>query len=424
MKPGILITVPAAFVVALALGSCGKDAGIPVTVKVGSLPSMAAREAFAVRAAPADAPVSSTEFGFAKVDGIRLNLTRLQAIDSSKEHDAITWSPAKQITIAPGTSNTLPITETAKIPVGSYRGVKIRYENAYSVKAYCVTKNGLVYTSTSGVKVVNPTPGTMPGDYDFVSYPFAEVTTATSATGPNPETMAETSQAFTIAATSTPRIAALFDPSYLVSCYDGTLASITGSNNALSPFIWTNNAGIAQTAFFPPAKPNFGMGYVPIFVWLSTDENEAPPSAETYASSLTQSDVNGASINFRTVDVTTMAFKADGSLLDARTRIGSSGSSTPLQQFFTGAVLASGKHSFYNGEWYCDAGYANCRVLKDRQVTDFARTTDLVSVATATYANGPDCGQTLLDPNHPEWGNRVRACLGASQSLFFRKVPR
>lgn len=112
--------------------NCGKSTS--ATVKVGSIPNVSSLKKMArhLMRPASDAVQSTTEFAFAKVDGIKLNLTRLQVMNGNSEKDIISWSPSKEVVIAPGTDNTLQLTETASVPLGNYTGVKVRYDNAFS----------------------------------------------------------------------------------------------------------------------------------------------------------------------------------------------------------------------------------------------------------------------------------------------------
>lgn len=404
---------------------CGSSKGdTELSVKVGSIATaVAARAARPSRVSvPTDAVQSTTKFAMAKVDGIKLTLNSIQALKSgANEATIVTFSGGKEVEIAPGADNNVAITETAFIDSGTYQGIKARYANSYKVKAFCRTANWFVYTSASGIKTAALTPGAMPSDYDYYSYPFAEVTTATSATGGAAETMAQTDGSYTITKGSSLSMAILFDPSYLITCYDGT-GTLASNTDALGPFNWSNNNGIAQSSFFPDGSANFGMGYVPLFIWVSSSASEALPTAETYASSTDASKLN-APINFKNVNVTSFAFRADGSLLDVRTRI--AGGSTELYQFYSGSTVSSSTYSFYNGEWKCEASYTNCGPIQDRQVTGFTRTASpAAAVSTSTYTDGPDCGKSCIDPNHTDWGNRCRTCLGSSQTMSWKQLVR
>ncbi len=407
----------------LLMASCGS--GVDATVKVGAISTAATvRGLHSGRSVPTDAVQSSTEYAFAKVDGIKLQLNSLQTVNGTNNSNIVEWSPAKEVVIAPGSANTLDISESVSIPAGTYAGMKVRYKNSFQVKAFCRTANYFVYTTASGITrvAIGSTPGSMPTDYDYYAYPFAEITTVTSATAGTDEAQAETNSSYTITESSAPQISILFDPSYLVTCYDGN--STVGGSNAIPPFNWTNNNSIPATSFFPDASPNFGMGYVPIFIWVSTTAGEAAPTAETYASHQNQSTLTASTLDYKSVAITSFAFKSDGTLLDARTRTNSSGASGDLQQFSSDFSKSGATFSFKNGEWTCDADYTNCRPIQDRTVTGFARTSDFTSASSSTLGDGPDCGLTITDPNHPEWGNRARACLGTTPTLYWRQLVR
>lgn len=401
----------------ILFAGCGGGQG--VTLQVGSIPSAAAS-----RSDVTDAAKSSTAFAYAKVDGVKLQLTRLQTKSGSNENDIISWSPSKEVIIAPGTDNTLSINEDATIDAGTYTGLKVRYSNSYSVKAFCRTSSYFVYTTAAGiVRLAVGGVTSIPTDYDYYSYPFAEVTTAATATGTNPETMAETNDSLTISESGSLKLAVLFDPSYLVTCYDGT-GTLSGNSNALAPFNWTNNNGVAQSSFFPDSSPNFGIGYIPIFIWSSSNSSEALPTAETYGASLTAGDLSGSTLNYANLAIVSFAFNADGSMFGARARIGSSGGSNPLYQMFSDYSLSSSTYSFKNGEWQCNSDYSDCGPIQDRSITGFTRTTDFSSTSSSTYTDGPDCGQTIYFPGHSEWGNQCRSCLGSSSTLTWRQLVR
>lgn len=418
-----LLKFIAAGCIALLTASCSSD--VDATVKVGAISTAAsARGLLSGRSAPEDAVQSTTQFAFAKVDGIKLNLNSLQTVNGTSNNDIVSWSPAKEVIIAPGSDNTLAISETASIAPGSYAGIKVRYKNSYSVKAYCRTATKFVYTSATGVKTadVATVTGTLPTDYDYYAYPFAEITTATSATAGTDEAQAETHSNFTVTEASSLSIAILFDPSYLVTCFDGSTA--VSSGNGLSPFVWTNNNGLSTTDFFPDNTPNFGMGYVPIFIWVSTNPSETVPTAETYASSTTLSNINGSTLDYKALSITSFAFKSDGTLLDGRTRTNSSGSSSDLQQFYSDFGVSGSTFSFKNGEWTCNSDYSSCRPIQDRSITGFTRTSDFTSTSSSTIDNASDCGTTITFPEHPEWGNQARACLSSSAPLYWRQLVR
>ena len=97
---GIFIVVGAL----LQIQACGGSSGTAVSLKVGSIATaVSARRA----AFPLDAEQSFTEFAFAKVDGIKLNLRSLQALKSgNNEQTIVTFSGGKEIIIAPGATNT------------------------------------------------------------------------------------------------------------------------------------------------------------------------------------------------------------------------------------------------------------------------------------------------------------------------------
>jgi hypothetical protein len=123
--------------------------------------------------------------------------------------------------------------------------------------------------------------------------------------------------------------------------------------------------------------------------------------------------------------VTSFAFRADGSIMAARARISSGGSSGDIQQFFSGfETTARTSYSMKNGEWQCTgANYTSCGPIQDRAITGFSRTSDYTSTSSSVYADGPDCGKSCIDPNHTDWGNRCRAC-GATGNMHWRKIYR
>ncbi len=410
----------------LHIQGCGKSSGssvgdTAVGLKVGSIATAVSMRSVS-RAFPTDAAQSNNEFAYAKVDGIKLNLRTIDVVQSGgSPRSLVDFGTGKEVIIAPGSVNNVPITQSATINSGSYDSIRIRYDNAYKIKAYCRTNTKLVYTTAAGIQTmaVGSAGATVPASYDYYAYPFAEITTAKSATGGNGDAQTQTDGTYTITKGSSVDMAVLFDPSYLVTCFDGT-TPLSGSGNKLNPFGWTNNNGVAISAFFPDSAPNFGMGYVPIFIWVSQTAGEALPTAETYASSTNAGNVTGT-INYKNVNITSFAFRADGSVLAARARI-SGGGGGEFNQFFSDYTKTANTYSMKNGEWQCKtANYTGCGFVKDRAVTGFTRTT---TSSTSTLDNGPDCGTTCTDLNHPEWGNRCRACLGAPQTMTWVPLPR
>src|SRR5688572_13405014 len=149
---------------------CGGSGGdTPITLKVGSIATAVVRGE--ARAYPDDAVQSDNNFAFAKVDGIKLNLRRIQALKTgNNEMDMVDFGAGKEVTIAPGTDNTVPITEAASIDSGvTYNGVKVRYDNSYKVKAYCRTATKLVYTTATGIMTmpVGSAGAAPPAEYDY-----------------------------------------------------------------------------------------------------------------------------------------------------------------------------------------------------------------------------------------------------------------
>lgn len=422
-------------VTGLAIIGCNKSkdrssgSGTPVTLKVGQVTSSSATLMAKSRGvtnvgtlayAASDVVPSTGSYSFAHVDGLKISVREVMLKSGNNYVQAASWpSGTKSLEIGAGVTGAIQFSETISLEPGNYTGAVLRYDNAYSVKAYCATSTKFVYTSAAGIQTLGSVPTSLPSDYDYYDYQFAEVSTAESPTSTTDTSQADTDSPFTVTSAGG-QVAVLVDPSFLVACYDGVSSSL----GMLSPFTWTNNNGHATTEFFPTSAANFGMGYIPMFVWISGDTTATPPTADTYFIGTSSGAVTASPVDYSQVGIATVAFNSDNSLYAMRGRITSS--SVGLYQMFNGFNLETDNtYTIYNGEWQCDAGYVNCHQIQDRKLTGFSATSDYTTVRTVTLDNGPDCGKTGYFPGHEsDWGNRYRACLGSPTSIYFKKVQK
>jgi hypothetical protein len=400
--------------------ACNK--GVPARLEVGQLQGSGGAQVGALVARSAGArtaaAASTGAFSFAHVDGVRLRLLGVE-LQGGETNEAADWSGAPRTLDIGASRSAVSITDTVSLVPGSYAGASIRYDNAYEVKAYCVTAGRFVYTTLAGPKALaGGVPDPFPADYDYASYAFAEVSTAEGPASTTDTAMAATNATFSVP-DSGGQIAILIDPSFTVSCYDGTLPSLTDQGTgALSPFTWSNNHGHAIADFFAADAPAFGMGYLPMFVWVDGDTTRPLPTTETYLVGRAGADVTADTLDFGKLGVVTTVFLEDGTLYAMRARVGGIGE---LYQYFSVAGHDGAAYTFYNGEFMC-GGQEGCRYLHDRQLVGFSPTSDLATVRAVTLQDGPDCGKTCIDGSHPEWGNRCRPCLGQPETLYWKKV--
>jgi len=410
----------------VALSSACGGGGAETMIKVGQINTTSAN-ATAVRygltSDPSSVAASGTDYAFAQVDGLKIQVLGVDLINGADISQAADWTDApKEMEIGAGVTAAIAIEETVSLTPGSYTGARVNFMNSYSLKAYCRTNDKFVYTTASGIQTLTSVPTVMPSDYGYFDYGFASVSVAESAASTTDTTQAETIYEFDVLDTGGSQLAVLVDPSYLVTCFDGDGSVGSG---AMSPFSWGNNNGQSITSFFPNNTANFGLSYIPIFVWVSEDAEAELPTAETYFfGTSSSSDAQGTTPDFSTIGIASVGVESDGGIFTLRARI-LSGGSAGLYQMFDGITeSATGVYNIGNGEWMCEEGYANCGVIQDRVIQGFKRTSSFATVEQGSLINGPDCGKTGTFPGHPEWGNRYRECQSSPADLFWRKVDR
>lgn len=424
----------AALLSAAALGfwACS-GGGSEATLKVGQFANatsqssngLSSRSSALSASNSSEAIASPSAFAFAKIDGLRFSLKEVNFVRASDNYyfNAANWSGGKKLEVGADVS-AVSIDEKISVDAGDYKGASVRFDGSYEVKAFCRTATKLVYTTATGVKALDFVSDIdLPSDYDYHKYNFGYLTTAEGAHSTTDTFQEDTVANFTVAANSSVQVSLLVDNSFVVSCYDGTVA-LAGRNHTpgiLSPFGWDLRNGTTED-YFPSLQPAFGLAYVPMFVWVSTDPNEAVPTAETYVSSGDSSRVSGSSLDFAELLVTTAAFKADNTMMAMRSRNFDVQHGTGLWQMYNGFTSSSpGHYDMFNGEWFCEPGYQNCRQVQDRKVVSFARQTDFDAVFSTAIEDGPDCGASLMDA---EWGNRARACGPSPTEVHWRRVQR
>ncbi len=407
---------------AIVLLGCG--AGVPAELAVSSLGQAGpGHQALRIADAPWNDPsaASRQSFSFAELDGIKLDVRSLgmQQTDGTRHGVSIN----EVVQLVPGAEQ-LAFQQDVTLPVGDFRSAKLEFDASYSIKAHCRTQRYFVYTTAGEVRRVDceseSCDGTLPADYDYYRYEFIYVTTAEGPDSTSDQAQEETLEPFSVSLTGSPRLAVLVDTSHLAACYDGA-QPIAGPGQGLPPFSYHPQNASDASAFFPTGVPAFGIGYLPIFIWVSEDPSEALPVAETYASAPSPESLLASDLDVERHLVTTFAFREDGSVLAARAR-NFDADGVALNQYFSGFLQDDeGRYRFHNGEFYWSDDEPG-RYVQDRAITGFERGDIGAAPVQSAIEDGPDCGQAMMT----EHGNASRDCLGedVAQPLWWTRIPR
>ena len=367
---------------------------------------------------------STSAFNFAEVVGIKMNVIKVTITpsDTSKEVASISFEGTEGFVFGSGETER-GVSKNANIAPGTYNRVEVQLKNSYKLKAYCLTNTSFVYTTASGIKAVSLSSVTgtnnAPSDFDYYSYPFAWPAIAKSATDASQnteQTSLVTYSTFTVTANS--KINILVDTNYVVSCYDGTEASTSTSNNprVISPFSnGPSNSGIPITTFFPTSSPKFGLLGVPLYVYIGDDSSLV--KAETYIVGSTNTP-GSKSVDPTKVLAVTLAYGPTGELLGVKGRSGSNdANAVPLENDFTGAKESDGTYTLNAGAY----STTSMRVIANRKVTAFSRSTDS-TVKTFSVSGGADCGQSFVDNIGGMSHQRSRSCPGSSINTYWTRI--
>jgi hypothetical protein len=366
------------------------------------------------------APRASGHYSYAVIDSLKLTVKTVRLSKTSDEVEEI-YTPDGGKVIEIGNGETISIEEDLVIPAGQYIGGSVIFKNGYSIKAYCVTNGYLVYSTATEAKRVAYTAGMeLPSDYASMTYNFGYISTATSLSDLSGVFHEGSRADITIPANEQIQVKILLDHTYFVGCYDGASASLSHSSDSFAPFTWTGISGLTTNDFFPMNKPNFGLSYVPLFVWAGP-VSATEPTAKTYISSALLTSVNDTSnigygkVSGVVTQVHTALFNAAGDCLDMRTR---NFDNSYLSQTYDFWSTSGTTHNSTNGEQVS----MSADIISDRK---FAFTdASIGQVTSAQITNGPQCGINFTDPHRPEWGIRDRACLTSPIDLYWVRIER
>ena len=359
---------------------------------------------------------------WAHVDGMKIKLLKVHLTKQDNGREKIySNSTGELVTLTPDGGN---IGLDVSVPIGIYTGAHMELDASYDLKAWACLGNGsgsydIYYTTTVGIthkatqsSCVTPTES----DYGYYHYDFLYLSTAQS-----PNDSSDTSQEsgvseFDVEVTSDGDLAVqiVMDIYRLVTFWDGT------GERTLSPFNWSNNNGNDNTDFFPDNKVNFGVSYIPIFLSLN---DEGSTLGRIYVFSDDQTKVNNFSeLNpDSTLSYFVLATTSAGEYLGSRV-VGFD--YTELDQSNSEFSLVGNLASFYNGERCSDETLDACdntkRFLKNIRITNFDMSVAINGTFEMTATDTEYCDETITEPDHPEWGNRMH-CLHTNPTTFYVK---
>ena len=206
----------------------------------------------------------------------------------------------------------------------------------------------------------------------------------------------------------------MVDTNFVVTCYDGTLASFDPSTGAIPPFNGgPTNSGTALTTYFPPTNPNFGILGFPLFVYVGDDSSLV--KSETYLAS--SSAVSSGTISPTDALAVTFAFKPSGDVLGVKGRNEVS-TVTGLEKDMS-AALDSGASTYtiYSGCY----STTSSRIIVNRRITGFARDTSGATIA-YNVTDGADCGGNFVDVVAGQSHQRAKSCSSSTVSSFWLRT--
>ncbi len=404
-------------------GSKRKSAsGVAGKVHVGQLGTSATLSALSATSKWEDVTKGTGHYSWAKVDGLKVQVLSIFGKSGDQTSSFTSFSAPKTLELGGGV-DTVTIQEDISVPVGTYTEVGLSFKNQISLKAFCRTDDKALYTTAAGVKECaapsSCNPGdALPSDYDYYAYDFM-------LPGPHYEgTLWEGNKlTFSIAEDDTPNLALLMDTSYIVSCADSDAAiDSSAESGKMAPFSWMITGGKKMSDYYKGSEGNFGVGYLPLFTYLSTDVNEALPVGETYAASGDETHVPAgiAPVDLFNSMITTVAFDANDNIVAARSRNFDAAHGTSLEQGWSGySTDGSNSYTMMNGEHWggTAADFSEARWLQDRKIEGFARSSDYVTRQTINVVDGPDCGKNL--------GEKSQPCqTGGAVTTYWKRIQR
>lgn len=406
------------FTLVALLSSCGGSIDGKLTFAALKTTGSGSASLNDVRINDASVDESST---WAHVDGLKVKLISVNLTkDGGGEEEIYSNTTGSLVTLTPDGGN---VELSASISEGTYTGAQMKLDASYDLKAWACLGDGngtydVYYTTTSGIVhkavqtvCVAPTESS----YGYYNYKFLYLSTADSPTSTS-DTAQESGVAefnATVSSGDSPTVQVVMDIYRLVTFWDGT-------GSRISPFSWSNNNGYNNTDFFPDGTPNFGVSYIPMFLSLNDSGNTL---GRIYVFSDDQTKVNNFSETNpdSTLSYFVLATTSDGSYLGSRI-VGFD--DTNFDQFNSEFNTSGNLASFYNGEHCSDSSLSACdstgRFLKNIRITNFDMGKSAGESFQMTVVNTEYCDDTVTDPDHPEWGNRMH-CLSVSPATYYVK---
>jgi len=419
---------------AIFLGSCGDkraSGGVSTSVIIASLQSSSSllTSGFAPKElAFADVIKSTTNFSYGKLDGLKVTIKEIRGSDKNSGNPLTTMTINEEIELTDDPDAAVALNETGDWAIGDYRGIELRLANSFKIKAYCKTElvgtaYTQVYTTAAGVTTRScandAACATAPTDYDYYSY--AELDNYYTVNGGDPSLQSNFN--FSIAAGSTPKLKLLFDAVNTAACWNGEGFNTLPDNTSLGRFRGPSTLSERQSQW-PDGSAAFAVPVLPIIAYLTTDEEEANPTARTFLGSDDSSDISSAAniaANLGNATTMTILYNAAGEPISGGTR-NSYGSEDLLSdnlESFT-ANTTAGYDFFASGWFYHPTTSTTPQFIRNRKIVGF----NPGAVGTAFSASveaGDDCGQTLEDHNGD---NPSKTCTLSSSTHHFVELVR
>ncbi len=405
--------------------------------------------------APSTAVKSATAAAYAQVDELNLNVAyvRLAPVSGAGHNlESTSWGASKPLTLT-ASSTIVPLTGsiTRKKNGDDYFAADFVFWNRWTLKAFCRTATKFVYTTATGVIVLDTPPtGDLPDDYaalpvdnmpgipDF----FEGTSYEESVRGQKSMTFRNTVYDYTISSSSTVNL--LVDINNVVACYDATVANASdytatyGAGSALIAPLGTDVSWGPSTDDQIVTRWNWS---VPVFwftswtlpVFVHVVEGASTAVGDTYAiaanASWLPTNITGVPIDWSRVTVATVTWSDNSStarLLDMRTRAHAFGGNSTYDFAVWGGIFnpietAAGVWQLSNGQ----QKYWSYIMLVERTISGLVRPArgDYTTVHTLTLSDGVECGVSP-DPDHTPPQGMPNACMNTTTVYYFNMLPR
>lgn len=420
----------------VALGACSKkksDTGVPGTLKISSVVPVSsattnnlqfgATRALSRSATSDDLPASATNYSFAHVDGLKVTIHQVRGADAASDNPLFVQDVNEEITLTSDTDSTLALEKTISFAAGSYSGIDLWTENNWKFKGYCKTQYDsgtgdykLVYTTASGPATMDCNTSstcTLPDAYDYTTYDWMN---AGSDYG-----IASTHYKFSVAASDTPVLKLLFDPTNTVACWDGAAWDNSTGGQDLVGYFASAYGNSSLRARWPDGTPAFAMSFMPIMSYVTTDSTEPAPKSRTFFAASTSSRLSPV-IDMSHSATLTVLYNSSGTPLTAVARNTSgNGASNPLDADYDGFETTATGMSFYSSGWYWDGTSNPPELVRNRKFLNFDLPTTRYTHFEVNYEDGPSCGLSKVSPNG---SNASRECLGSASTYWFKEAVR